>query len=464
MIVEYQPGPTHSRPDPPTTLAQVEATWKRWFAGKDLYPLHAVLGTIAANHLPGDPVWLMLVGGSGTGKTEAVLAGNRIPHTHPISLVTGPAALLSATPKKDRTGQATGGVLRQVGDFGIIAIKDFTSTLSMHREARAEVLSALREVYDGAWDRLTGSEGGQVLSWSGKVGMVAGCTSVIDSAHAFISSMGDRWLMARMPDLDRHDQSHRSIGHAGREGRMHSEIQEAVAGLFRSGPPHQAPELTETEVDCLVILADLASLARSPVQRDYRGEIELVLDPEAPTRIAKQLAQLYRGLRSVGLDRATTWTTVARAGLDCIPKLRRAVIHCLDSGGQATTTTVAEAVEHPTTTTRRALEDLAAHRVVLRTGGGQGKADLWSLTPKAAAALQAIRTFSETSEGATGDDRFSPDFPPSKEFRNIEDDKTEKVAGVQNGPLGRKRCPVGHRCNQPPSGSLVCCGQPEAGS
>ncbi len=31
-------------------------------------------------------------------------------------------------------------------------------------------------------------------------------------------------------------------------------------------------------------------------------------------------------------------------------------------------------------------------------------------------------------------------------------------------PPSRKRCPEGHRCNQPPSGSLVCCGQPEAGS
>src|SRR5262245_3493406 len=43
-----------------------------------------------------------------------------------------------------------GGLLRQIGDFGILALKDFGSILSMRPDAKAELLAALRELYDGA--------------------------------------------------------------------------------------------------------------------------------------------------------------------------------------------------------------------------------------------------------------------------------------------------------------------------
>ena len=43
--------------------------------------------------------------------------------------------------------------------------------------------------------------------------------------------------------------------------------------------------------DAVTALASYVALARSPVDRDQRSEIRLVLDPEAPTRIIKMLAQ-----------------------------------------------------------------------------------------------------------------------------------------------------------------------------
>jgi len=50
----------------PRTLADVEAVFARWIRDDDLQPTRAVLATYVANRtLDGDPVWLMLVGGSG---------------------------------------------------------------------------------------------------------------------------------------------------------------------------------------------------------------------------------------------------------------------------------------------------------------------------------------------------------------------------------------------------------------
>ena len=105
----------------------------------------------------------------------------RRPERHSCSVrattSTGLPALLSATPKKDRTAGATGGLLREIGEFGVIVLKDFTTILSMHRESRAEILAALREIYDGEWTRSVGSEGARTLHWKGKVGLVAASTA-----------------------------------------------------------------------------------------------------------------------------------------------------------------------------------------------------------------------------------------------------------------------------------------------
>jgi len=62
-----------------------------------------------------------------------------------------------------RTPEATGGLLRKLGDHGLLVIKDFTSILSMNRDMRAEVLGAVREVHDGRWSRNVGTDGGQTL-------------------------------------------------------------------------------------------------------------------------------------------------------------------------------------------------------------------------------------------------------------------------------------------------------------
>ena len=99
------------------TCAQAEAVYAKWLHDPDPVPTRIVLATYAANtHLSGDPVWVMLVGGSGAGKTERIIPVASLPGVVMASTLTGEAALLSATPKRERAGNATGGLLRLVGD------------------------------------------------------------------------------------------------------------------------------------------------------------------------------------------------------------------------------------------------------------------------------------------------------------------------------------------------------------
>ena len=104
-------------------------------------------------------MWTQLVGPPGCGKTETFNSLSGLPDIHHAATLTE-AALLSGTPKKERDAGAKGGLLRQVGPFGLLLVKDFTSVLSMARDSRTSVLAALREVYDGSWTRHVGTGGG----------------------------------------------------------------------------------------------------------------------------------------------------------------------------------------------------------------------------------------------------------------------------------------------------------------
>jgi DNA-binding transcriptional ArsR family regulator len=384
-------SPTYS------ALSGVVQTFQSWLHLPDVSPLLAVLGAVAANRLEGDPVWLVLVGPPGGGKSEILAALAGLPDVHPTATLTE-AALLSGTPKRERDVEARGGLLRAIGDFGIVLCKDFGSVLSMNRDARAAVLAALREVYDGSWTRHVGTDGGRTLAWSGKVGLVAGCTPTIDRHHAVMGAMGERFVLFRLPEVDASEQARYALAHAGHERQMRSELGDAVVSLFDVAPS-EPRSLAAAERERLVSLAVLVVRARSAVERDgYSREVELIPEAEAPTRLAVVLERLLAGMDVIGVDRAVAWNVAARAALDSIPALRRSVMEELARQPERVeTSSVAEALGYPTPTTRRALEDLTAHGVASRFKQGEGRADEWALTDWAREHLHAALTFPEMS-------------------------------------------------------------------
>jgi Domain of unknown function (DUF3854) len=368
---------TSRPPAAPCTLAALEHIFREWIPTDDPVPMRAVLATYVANrHLDGDPIWTMLVGGSGIGKTERLVSVAVMEDVVLASSITGPAALLSGTAQKERAKDATGGLLRRVPDGGHLLLKDFTSILEMHRDSRAEILAALREIHDGRWDREVGSDGGKALSWTGRLGLIAGCTSAIDTAHEVIGQMGPRFVLVRLTRDKKIAAA--AYRHEGEERVMRAALRTAVAGLLDHLPGQPFDKAAAR--DPILALACYVALARSPVARRMGGDITLVMDEEAPTRMTKTLVRLWRASGVLGLDEAAAWSLIERVGLDSIPKLRRSILDDLaDRVVAATTTEIAEAVRHPTQTTRRTLEDLAAHQMVVRLPTGAGKADRWEL-------------------------------------------------------------------------------------
>lgn len=400
-------------------LATVIATFERWLHLPDRLPLLAVLATVAANLFKGDPIWLLIVGASGSGKSELIQALGRLPKMHPAAVFTE-AALLSGVPQRDFAKDAQGGLLREIDRFGFIVMKDFTSTLAQNRDERARTLAALREIYDGSWTRRFGTDGGKKLHWEGKVALIAGVTPAIDSHHRVISTMGERFVFIRVPTVDEIDHAAPALLTSGREADMRAELAAKVAGLFVAITDDQkaaANEIDDRASTALAALATFAAKCRSPVDRDpYRKEIQNVPDAEQPGRLAKVLSRLLTGARLIGASEADCWALIRRIALDSMPGNRRKVIDVLlrQPHTNQTTSHIAVTASLPTATARRALEELTAHKIVTRIKQ-DNKADLWRLTDKAREWL--IDTFDQTVSAMYG--------PPGSHDATRNNDRSE---------------------------------------
>lgn len=348
-----------ARPKPaPRSLDDVRATFRRWLGTEyDLQSLEVVLAAAAVEQLDGDPVWLLIISGPGNGKTETVsaLAGAGANVT---STVTSEGALLSATSKKERSSDATGGLLRKLGDRGLLVIKDFTSILSMNRDSRAAVLAALREVYDGRWERNVGTDGGRTLTWEGRVALIGAVTTAYDTAHGVISAMGDRFALVRVDSTTGRQASGRqALANVGHEVEMRAGLAEVVGGVLAK-LDDGAAQLAHDDLDELLQMADLVTLSRTAVERDSRGEVVDAHAPEAPTRFAKMLGQVVRGGLALGMDRSSALALARRVARDSMPPLRLALLTDLLDAPGSTTSQVRTRLQKPRTTVDRALQEL----------------------------------------------------------------------------------------------------------
>ncbi len=342
----------------PITLDEAHNVFKHWLGQDyDTDALDAVLAAAAVERLDGDPLWLLVISGSGNAKTETVQALDGIGATV-TSTISSQGALLSGTSRNEQTSAATGGLLRKFGDRGVLVIKDVTSILSMNSDGRAEVLGALREVYDGRWERNLGTDGGKSLEWTGRLAVVGAVTTAWDRAHSVIASMGDRFVLVRVDSsTGRLAAWRQAIANTGSEVTMRAELADAVAGVMAGMDP-SGVEVTEQERDALLAAADLVTLARTAVEFDYRRNVIGAHAPEMPTRFAKQLAQVVRGSVALGMPRRRALRLAIRCARDSMPPMRLAIVDDLAQNSDSTPTEVRKRINKPRSTVDSELQAL----------------------------------------------------------------------------------------------------------
>jgi hypothetical protein len=329
------------------------------------------LATVVANLMTGDPLWLLIVGPPSSAKTECLDALCRVKGYLAVSTFTEAGLLSGSSVRAGDTG-ATGGLLMQLGEAGLLVFKDFTTVLSEHGSTRARLLACLREVYDGSYTRRLGTMGGRTFTWEGKAGFLGAVTGAVDNVD--FGLLGERFVYYRLPAQDENAEflsGLAAIENVGRQGEIRRERAEAVRDLMAGlSVPEAPPTMTPEDEDRLITLALLGVRCRSAVVRDSnRRDIDLVPDHERSPRLIAQLGQLAAGLKVIGVSDAESWRLLAQLALDGMHAGRRTVLETLMGLGDIhSTASLAGHCRRPQTTTRRHLEDLNAHGVVDRLG------------------------------------------------------------------------------------------------
>jgi hypothetical protein len=349
------------QPAPKRSLDQAHVTFRKWLGKEyDIDALDSMLATIASEQLNGDPLWLLIIGGPGATKTETVTGASGI-GAHITSTIASEGALLSGTAAKSRSTSATGGLLRKIGNRGVLVIKDMTSILSTDHNTRSQVLAAIREIYDGRGERNVGTDGGKTLTWLGRIVVIGAVTTAWDAAHSVVNSMGDRFVYIRIDSKSqdtRKASGKKSILNTGFETTMRMELAEAVGGVMAGMNTDNDVPLTEDEIDRILNAADIVTMARTAVERDYKGDVINAHAPEMPTRFAKQLTQMVRGGVAIGMTRQRAMELAIRCARDSIPPLRLEILLDIAIHRASQVAHVRKRINKPWSTIKRELQAL----------------------------------------------------------------------------------------------------------
>lgn len=258
---------------------------------KDFNLVDTLIASVIANvRKIGDPVWLTLIGASSAGKSQYI---------RPIAK-SNPALFLRVDDLTSNTlisgnGEGQSMIFRIPKDgVGIITIDDLTVLSSKNSEDRNAILAQLRMIYDGQMAKGTGK--GQIITWNGHAGLVAGSTPSIYRMFAEVADMGERFISYRMKDMDVDEAMNFVDTHRFSSKELDVKLTEIYHQFFAELLPN-IPDL-RIPVDPVTTArirnaAIAATKLRTPVIVDDREHFvsEFVV-PEMPFRVYKQLMYL----------------------------------------------------------------------------------------------------------------------------------------------------------------------------
>ena len=367
----------------PIDFATLEARIREWMLINDPGLIKFLWASFVGNHLSRDPLWVHLIGASGSGKTELLGMLMDLEDIYLIDMLT-PQTFLSGMP-----GKGDASLLPRLNNK-IMIFKDFTVIMAQNKDARNEIMGQLRGIYDGHLKKPFGN--GKVQEWKGKVGLITGVTSMIDFTQQATTALGERFIHYRIITPDRKEVALRAM----RNGDYQEEMRKALrnAGYaFKKGLKLdiELPVLPKEIEDELVKVANFTALCRSVVIREFGFKKEIVFVPasEMPTRLCQQLKTLLVScyiLNGGKFLEEDLPNVVYKAALDSVPQTNMMVCKEMAKKDEQTTKDIATALDYPTDPIRTYLENLSMLGVCKRIKGSEseegGNADKWTINPE----------------------------------------------------------------------------------
>jgi len=291
---------------------------------------NVLMASIVANSMKlGDPVWLTLIGPSSGGKSQIIRPFTKANPSliYRLDDLT-PNTFMSATLGPEHS------MLGRIGPHGILSMDDLTVLFSKNAEARGEILSQFRMIYDGRFSKSSGNRKDS-MDWEGYMGMIAGSTPSIYRFFAEVADMGERFVTYRMKDYDKHKAvefiSNNTLTAIDLDARLTDVLFEFLQPIIAAGPQDFAT-LTDDAKATIANIAEHCTLLRTAVHTDERsGFVDEFPEPEMPFRVMKQLTYIAQGLQVINqgpltpqLSQALEWV-----GWSLANDKRRAYLKCI---------------------------------------------------------------------------------------------------------------------------------------
>lgn len=271
-------------------LSELYTVYKNWLYLEDTKRIDIVLAAYLTQYMEGTPIWLIMVGNSGDGKTEQMMALKTCANFQLLHSITSKTLVSGIKDVKDLAPDLNGKV---------VVIPDMAQILQLSPQDKAEVWAQLRDLYDGFAGKMSGS--GKRSQYSGLRITLLGCsTPKIDSQILVHQDLGTRELIYRTEDIqDEFTLMEMAMRNEEFEEQMKKELTEITFNFLKDKRViHRALEPDE-EAE-LQNLAMFTAQARATAEYDsYTDELRNFVYPERPTRIVKQFKRIYLALLSL---------------------------------------------------------------------------------------------------------------------------------------------------------------------
>lgn len=312
-----------------------------------------IFGAVCANFYEGSPVWLMLIGPAGVGKTEL------------LSSITGSKKVVSITSMSSKSllsgfdSKEESSLLPSLNGK-IMVISDMSSLTETGNEERGAVYSILRNAYDGYACRAIGG-GKRKVEFRGKLGIVCAATPAIESSRKLESLLGERFIFIR-PRMSGEDilNNPKIMRNVASKAALRGRLMSAASSFIDNWQsPMGSKMLPRSVVELAKKLAILLCKLRSAVVRDpYNKEISFpVVTNEMPVRVYDQMILLLSAMRYLGAEKKELRKAVCRVAMDSMPMPRFKVLNCI-ADKDVSVSSIADKIGLSRSYTDRTIEDM----------------------------------------------------------------------------------------------------------
>jgi hypothetical protein len=300
-------------------LDQLIERFKNWLHIEDPMTLWTLCAVKFSHRLPGDPVWLMIIGPSSDGKSEMLRAYNQEgePSIDDLSEHTFVSGYRNkATDDIPQFAEYLANRIWYIYDLSIMMSKPF--------EERSTIFSDMRMIYDGRLHKRFGNKTDVDIPTPNNT-LICGSTPVIDRTILEDQLMGTRFMtwrtktgnrfhiMSKIDDVEKDfDLMRASLRMQERNWETNIKVEEYV--------------FTEYDNKMLQTMANQTTLLRTSVDTDKSRELANEAYPEAPGRFYRQLKKMYKSYRIIGLNEDEAMACCRKLCWDCIIPTRLRVL------------------------------------------------------------------------------------------------------------------------------------------